>query len=219
MSSFQVDIWSDIVCPWCYVGKRRFERALNAFEHRDQVQVVYHSFQLDATRPSGETSSRRSMLMSKYHLTEAQVEDLDEQMEETAAAEDLEYHLTESNLTGNTMDAHQLVHLARGYGLENAMLERLYRAYFTEERSVFDHDSLVALAEDVGLDPRVAREALEQNLFTEAVTADAEEAGFYGATGVPFFVVAGRYGVSGAQPTELFSKVLARAWAESLSAD
>jgi len=210
----QVDLWSDVVCPWCYLGKRRFERALEAFEHRDQVQVAYRSFQLDASKPRGETSNRRQMLMAKYHLTEERVEEMDEQMEATAAADGLEYHLTDTGLTGNTFDAHQVVHLARTRGLDKAMLDRLYRAYFTEQLSVFDHDSLVALATEAGLDAHETRDALVKNLYAEAVTADVDEAGFYGATGVPFFVIGGRYGVSGAQPTDLFSKVLAKAWTE-----
>ena len=142
----QIHIWSDIVCPWCYVGKRRFERALEGFAHRDQVQVTHRSFQLDPTRPRGATSSRRSMLMSKYRRTAAEVLEMDEKMEALAAAEGLEYHLTDANLTGNTLDAHQLVHLAGTHGLQDAMLERLYRAYFTEQLSLFDRDSLVSLA-------------------------------------------------------------------------
>jgi predicted DsbA family dithiol-disulfide isomerase len=213
----QVEIWSDIVCPWCYLGKRRFEKALAEFEHRDAVSVSYRSFQLDASRPRGETISRRQMLMKKYRLSPEQVEEMDERMEETAAADGLEYHLTEAGLTGNTFDAHQVVHLARAHGLESAMLDRLYRAYFTEQRSIFDHESLVALAAEVGIDAADAREALRQNRFADAVANDVDEAGFYGATGVPFFVVAGRYGVSGAQPVDLFSKVLTRAWTEIAS--
>jgi predicted DsbA family dithiol-disulfide isomerase len=210
----QIDIWSDVVCPWCYLGKRRFEKALGEFEHRDRVHVTFRSFQLDPSRPRGATSSRRQMLMAKYRLSAEEVEAMDERMEQLAAADGLEYNLTDASLTGNTLDAHQLLHFARTKGLENAMLERLYRAYFTEERSVFTHDALAVLAADAGLDPQEAREALEKNLFADAVAADIDDAGFFGATGVPFFVIGGRYGISGAQDTDLYRKVLERVWTE-----
>ena len=210
----QIHIWSDVVCPWCYVGKRRFERALEDFAHRDHVQVTHRSFQLDPERSRAETSSRRRMLMSKYRRSAAEVLEMDAKMEALAAAEGLEYHLTDANLTGNTLDAHQLLHLARPHGLQDAMLERLYRAYFTELRSLFDRESLVALGGEVGLDTSEARQALEDGRFADAVATDLNDAKRLGVTGVPFFVVDGRYGISGAQQTEVFSQILARAWAE-----
>jgi predicted DsbA family dithiol-disulfide isomerase len=210
----QIDIWSDVVCPWCYLGKRRLEKALADFEHRDAVHVTFRSFQLDPSRPKGETASRRQMLMAKYRLSADEVEAMDDRMEQLAAAEGLEYNLTESGLTGNTSDAHQLIHLARSHGLENAVVERLFRAYFTEERSIFTPEALLELVAEVGLDPVDARETLEKNLFADAVANDIDEAGFFGATGVPFFVVGGRYGISGAQDTDLYRKVLARVWSE-----
>ena len=210
----QIQIWSDVVCPWCYVGKRRFERALEGFVHRDQVRIEHRSFQLDPTRPRGETSSRRTMLMSKYRRSAAEVLEMDRKMEALAAAEGLEYHLTDANLTGNTFDAHQLVQLAATHGLQDAMLERLYRAYFTEERSLFDRESLVTLAGEAGLDTSEARQALEDRRFADAVARDLNEARQLGVTGVPFFVVDGRYAVSGAQPVEVFSQLLTRAWEE-----
>ena len=210
----QIQIWSDVVCPWCYVGKRRFERALEGFVHRDQVRIEHRSFQLDPTRPRGETSSRRTMLMSKYRRSAAEVLEMDRKMEALAAAEGLEYHLTDANLTGNTFDAHQLVQLAATHGLQDAMLERLYRAYFTEERSLFDRESLVTLAGEAGLDTSEARKALEDRRFADAVARDLNEARQLGVTGVPFFVVDGRYAVSGAQPVEVFNQLLTRAWEE-----
>jgi len=214
----QIHIWSDVVCPWCYIGKRRFERALEALAHRDQVEVTHRSFQLDPTRPRGETSSRRSMLMSKYRRTAAEVLQMDEKMEALAAAEGLEYHLTDANLTGNTLDAHQLVQLAKTHGLQDAMLERLYRAYFTEQRSLFDRESLVNLAGETGLDKDKASQALEESRFADAVARDLSDARQLGVTGVPFFVVDGRYAVSGAQPAEVFTQLLTRAWEERAQA-
>ena len=214
----QIEIWSDVVCPWCYVGKRRFERALQDFPHRDQVRVTHRSFQLDPAKPRGETSSRRSMLMSKYHRSVAEVLEMDRKMEALAAAEGLEYHLTDANLTGNTFDAHRLVHLAATHGLQDAMLERLYRAYFTEQRSLFDRESLVALGSDTGVDANDARQALENGAFADAVANDLNDAKSFGVTGVPFFVVDRRYAVSGAQPAEVFGQLLARAWEERAQA-
>jgi predicted DsbA family dithiol-disulfide isomerase len=207
----RIDIWSDVVCPWCYLGKRRFERALDAFEDRADVQVVHRSFQLDPTRPKGQTQNRRQMLMSKYHLTAAQVQAMDARMEQAAAADGLEYHLREDGVTGNTFDAHRLLHLAAERGLQDAALERFYRAYFTEGRSVFDDASLTALAVESGLDADEVRRVLAGDDYGAAVTADVREAQALGANGVPFFVVDRRFGVSGAQATDVFAQMLARA--------
>ena len=204
----QVDIWSDIVCPWCYLGKRRFEKALAEFDGRDDVRLSHRSFQLDPTRARGETFSRRDMLRSKYRLSEDQVRAMDVKMEQTAAVDGLEYHLTEAGLTGNTLDAHQLVHLAASHGREDTMLERLYQAYFTEQRSIFDLESLVKIAAEAGLDAMEVREALESNRYVDAVTRDLNEARSLGVTGVPFFVIDHRYGISGAQATDVFSRAL-----------
>jgi predicted DsbA family dithiol-disulfide isomerase len=206
-----IDIWSDVVCPWCYLGKRRFEKALSGFEGRGDVTIAHRSFQLDPTRPKGETTSRRTMLMSKYHLTEDRVRELDRNMEVMAAAEGLEYHLTEKGQTGNTLDAHRLVHLAAGHKREDQMLDRLYKAYFTDERSVFDVESLVGLAVNEGLDATEVREALESNQYVDAVKRDLDEARMLGVSGVPFFVIDGRYGISGAQATDVFSRALTMA--------
>lgn len=210
-----IDIWSDIVCPWCYLGKRRFERALAAFPHRDEVDVLHRSFQLDPTRPRGEIISRRGMLMEKYRLSEDQVRANDDRLERLAAAEGLDYDLGDDGMIGNTFDAHRLVHFARTKGLDDDMLERLFSAYFSERRSIFDTPSLVALAGEVGLDIDETRVVLDEHRFADAVETDIDEAQFFGATGVPFFVVGGRYGVSGAQDVELFGQVLERAWSES----
>ena len=206
----RVDIWSDIVCPWCYLGKRRFERALAGFEDRAAVEVVHRSFQLDPTRPKGQTQNRREMLMGKYHLTAAQVAVMDTRMEQTAAADGLEYRMGDG-VTGNTFDAHRLLHLAADRGRQDATIERFYRAYFTEGRSVFDDESLTALAVESGLDASEVRGVLAGDGYAAAVTADTREAHALGANGVPFFVFDHRFGVSGAQGVEVFAQVLARA--------
>jgi len=205
----RVDVWSDIVCPWCYVGKRRFESALAAFAAGDAVEVVHHSFQLDPFAPRDRTSSRRERLMKKYALTPAQMDAMDARMTQLAAEEGLDYHL-EGTVSGNTRDAHQLVHLAQEHGVQDAMIERLYRAYFTEQRSVFDPDSLVGLAQDVGLDRDDARGALREGRYDPAVDEDIDLARRIGITGVPFFVIDGKYGVSGAQQPSVFLEALGR---------
>jgi predicted DsbA family dithiol-disulfide isomerase len=210
-----IHIWSDIVCPWCYLGKRRFEHALALFDYRDEVRVTHRSFQLDPSRPRHETTNRRAMLKAKYQLTDAKVQDLDTRMEHLAEIEGLEYHLTDAGLTGNTLDAHQLLQLAKERGIQDAVIERLYRAYFTEQRSVFERDSLVSLAGEAGLDAAEARDVLERDAYLDAVAADVREARSLGVSGVPFFVLDGRYGVSGAQATEVFSEALTTAWRES----
>jgi predicted DsbA family dithiol-disulfide isomerase len=206
-----IDIWSDVVCPWCYLGKRRLEKAVAGFEGRNDVTIAHRSFQLDPTRPKNQTSSRRTMLIAKYRLTEDRVREMDQNMEVMAAAEGLEYHLTDKGQTGNTLDAHRLVHLAESHGRADQMLDRLYKAYFTEERSVFDIESLVSLAAEEGLDAAEVREALESDRYADAVKRDLDEARTLGVSGVPFFVIDGRYGISGAQATDVFTRALAMA--------
>ena len=210
----RIDIWTDIVCPWCYIGKRRFEKALAAFEHRDAVQTVHRSFQLNPAAPKGQTSPRRNSLMAKYGWSEAEVDAMNAQMEHTAAAEGLNYDLSEG-VTGNTFDAHRVLHLARERGRQDEVIERLYRAYFTEKRSIFDAGSLGELAGEAGLDPEEVRQGLAGNDYADAVARDIEEARVLGARGVPFFVIDHRYGVSGAQSPDVFGQALAQAWADS----
>ncbi len=209
MKSMRIDIWSDIVCPWCYVGKRRFETALASFDAAP-VEVVHRSFQLNPDAPRDRTTSRREMLMRKYRLTDARMDEMDAQMTQLAAEEGLQYRL-DATVTGNTLDAHQLVHLAREQGLQDTMVERLYRAYFSEGRSVFDLESLVELAHDAGIERDTTRAALSEGRYVSAVRDDIETARRMGITGVPFFVIDGRYGVSGAQSSAAFVEALTAA--------
>ncbi len=210
----RIDIWSDIVCPWCYVGKRRFEKALAAFEHRDGIEIVHRSFQLDPASPRGTTVDRRQALQQKYGWSTIQAQEMDARMIETAAAEGLDYHLA-GGVTGNTMDAHQVVHLAHQRGVQDAVVERLYRAHFTERRSIFDRESLAALAAEAGLDPADTTDVRARDAYVEAVKADNAEARSLGCNGVPFFVLDRRLGVSGAQPAEVFADALSQAWAKT----
>ena len=207
----QIDVWSDLVCPWCYIGKRRLERALEEFPHRGEVEVVHRAFQLNPAMPKNATKDRGTHLMAKYGWSESQLRQIDAQMTRTAAQDGLEYQLA-GTVTGNTFDGHQLLHLAKARGLQDAVLERLYRAYFTEQRSLFDRESLVALVSDAGLDADEARRALEGDRYSNAVTADLQEARVLGISGVPFFVLDQRYGVSGAQAVSVFADALKQAW-------
>ena len=210
----QVEVWSDVVCPWCYIGKRRLETALSRFAHADQVDVVWRSFQLDPSIPEGHTEATLPALAAKYGRSVEEMAQMQRRVEEVAAGEGLEYHLAEG-ISGNTLLAHQLLHLAADRGLGGEMEERLLHAHFTEQRSVFDVESLVALAVEVGLEADEARAALTDGRYLPAVHEDIATARALGATGVPFFVVDRSYGAAGAQPAEQLLQLLERAWADS----
>jgi len=209
----QVDIWADVVCPWCYLGKRRFERALESFEHRDEVTVVYRSFELDPGAEPGVTTPTIDLLASKYGMSAAQAKEAQRQMEARAAQDGLEFHMADLR-SGNTRDAHRLLHLARARGRQAELAERLHRAYFTEQASVFEHSALADLAADAGLDRDEALAVLASDEYADAVEIEEATARSIGATGVPFFVIDRRYAISGAQPAELMAETLERAWAD-----
>lgn len=206
----RIDIWSDIVCPWCYIGHSRFSRALASFEHRDEVEVVYRSFELDPSIPAGQSTPILDVLAAKYGLTAAQARDAEAGVAATAAAEGLDF--TADRAMGNTFDAHRLVHLGREHGLQGPLLERLYRAYFAEGRPVFEPGDLIDLAAGAGLDPVGARRSLEDGSYRGDVRADEDQARGLGISGVPFCVLDGKLGVSGAQPAETFARALRQAW-------
>jgi len=207
----RIDVWSDLVCPWCYIGKRRLERALAAWPDAPPVDIVHRSFQLNPSAATGTTSPRRDYLRAKYGWSPAQAAKIDSDMEQRAAADGLEYHLTAEGLTGNTFDAHRLVHLARERGRQDEAVERFFRAYFTEQRSLFDKASLETLAVDAGLDAADARGVLAGTDFSDAVDTDLREAHALGVSGVPFFVFDRRLGLSGAQPIEVFVDAIKQA--------
>ena len=214
-----VEVWSDVVCPWCYVGKRRFEAALSRFEHRDAVEVRWRSFQLDPTtvsatgRADGPNDGHARSLAAKFGMPLAEAARLVDDMTATAAAEGLEFH-PELQVAANTVDAHRLLHLAADRGVQGAVKERLLRAHFTEGEALGDRDTLVRLGAEAGLDPEEARTVLAGDRYAAEVRADVAEAAALGARGVPFFVVDRRYGVAGAQPAEQFLAVLEQAWSE-----
>jgi predicted DsbA family dithiol-disulfide isomerase len=210
----KVEIWSDVVCPWCYIGKRRFERALAAFPHRDEVEVRWRSFELDPSAAAAAEGDPVERLARKYGMTREAALAAQARVAGIAAEEGLDYHL-EATRPGNTADAHRLLHLAAERGVQDAVKERLMAAYFTERLAVGDRETLLALVAEVGLDAAEAREALAGDAFAADVAADEREAAALGITGVPFFVLDRRYGVSGAQPAELLGQALERAWADA----
>ncbi|MEV4231527.1 DsbA family oxidoreductase [Streptomyces bobili] len=212
----RVEIWSDIACPWCYVGKARFEKALDAFPHRDQVEVVHRSFELEPGRAKGDITPVLAMLSKKYGMSEAQAQAGEDNLGAQAAAEGLDYR-TRDRDHGNTFDMHRLLHFAKEQGRQDELIQLLYRANFAEERSLFveGDERLVELAVGAGLEADDARKVLaDPDAYADAVRADEAEAAQLGANGVPFFVLDRTYGVSGAQPAEVFAQALTRAWGE-----
>ena len=210
----KVEIWSDVVCPWCYVGKRQFEAALTKFDHADQVSVEWRSFELDTNAPRVDDVPMKQILQRKYGMTEEQADQANRRMTDLAAGLGLEYHLDRVQ-RGNTFDAHRLIHLAAEHGGGDAMKERLLAAYFTEGRPVGDIDTLAQLAAEVGLDAGEVAATLHSDRYAADVRDDEAMASALGASGVPFFVIDGTYGVSGAQGADVILQAMERAWAES----
>jgi predicted DsbA family dithiol-disulfide isomerase len=209
-----VEIWSDVVCPWCYLGKRRFERALASFGHPGEVTVTYRSFELDPDAPAQRTGTHAEHLAGKYGMTVAQAEQANRQMTQRAADDGLEFRF-DIIRGGNTFDAHRLLHLANEHGLQSQMKERLMRATFTEGLPIADKATLVRLATEVGLPAAEVEAALDTDAYADAVRADEQQAARYGINGVPFFVADGKYAVNGAQPPEVLLQLLQRAYEES----
>ena len=209
-----VEIWSDVACPWCYVGKRRFEKALELFEHRDEVEVRWRSFELDPSAPAERDHSGPEHLAAKYGTTLEQARLMNRRLEEAAAAEGLDFRL-DTLRTGNTFDTHRVIHLAAERGVADAVKEAFLHAYFTDNELMSDHGVLERLAVAAGLRAEEVRVVLTSDRYAAEVRADEAEAGRLGANGVPFFVVDRAFGVSGAQPSDLFTDVLERAWAQA----
>jgi len=210
----RIEIWSDVVCPWCYIGKRRLEQALESFAHADEVEIVYRSFELDPTAPVVGTETKAEMLGRKYGGGEPNGRALIQRSTQAAAEVGLRFAYDDA-LHTKTVDAHRLLHLALAEGLQVELKEELLAAFFSRGESMGDHDVLRKVAAEVGLDQVRVDEVLASEEYADAVRADIAQAQAYGATGVPFFVVDERYGVSGAQPTEVFSGLLERAWPEA----
>ena len=210
----QVSIWSDIACPWCYVGKRRFEAALARFEHAADVEVTWRSFELDPsaprTRPHEDQAQR---LAAKYGQTRAQAQARIDQLVEVAQGDGLS--LDFKNIKpGNTFDAHRLLHLAHAKAQQDALKERLFRAYLSEGQAIGEHATLLSAAQDVGLDVDAVQAVLSTDQYATELRRDEAEARALGISGVPCFVLAQRYAIEGAQPSSHMLMALQRAYAE-----
>ncbi|GAA5065020.1 putative DsbA family dithiol-disulfide isomerase [Thermocatellispora tengchongensis] len=206
----KIEVWSDFVCPWCYIGRRRLEKALARYERADEVEVIWRGFQLDPTQRRGENIPTVEMLSTKYGVTPQQAKAMNDKVSALAAEEGLTYHLDDA-LTANTFDAHRLACFAATRGLGDAMHERLQRAALTDGEAIDDVDTLTRLATEVGLPSDATRTVLDGDAYAEDVRADIQEAQALGVRGVPFYVIDRTYGISGAQPVEVILDALHRA--------
>lgn len=216
MPKLRVDVWSDLVCPWCYVGNRRLEAAIARMPSPGDVEVVWRSFELDpkAPRVRRAGTSYAERLARKYRAPLDQANAMVQRITSVAAGDGLAFHLDRAR-PGNTFDAHRLVHLARERGVQGAVKERLMRAYFSEGEAIGDRKALARLAGEAGLDPGAVRDLLAGDAYADAVRADEDEARRNGIHSVPFFVVADAYGVTGAQSVDVLHGALMQAWAEA----
>lgn len=210
-----IEIWSDVVCPWCAVGRARFLKALESFEHRDQVEIRYRSFELDPAAPPERTGTMVQHLSKKYGMSVEEAQRANDHLEEVAALDGVEIHFDRMR-AGNTFDAHRLLHLAHDRGVQSQLNEALLDAVFRDGRPVGDRPTLTEIAESAGLDGTEVRAVLEADTYGEDVREDEARAGDLDITGVPFFLIDGRFGVPGAQPVERFALALDRAWARAL---
>jgi predicted DsbA family dithiol-disulfide isomerase len=206
-----VEIWSDIACPWCFIGKRRFEAALAEFEHRDEVQVTWRSFELDPTAPHEYEGELAAHLAEKYGMTIAEARERQQHLVEMAAAEGLTFRFDLAR-RASTFDAHRIVHLAQAHGLQDAMKERLLRAYFSEGKLISDHETLAALAAEVGLPEGEVSETLAGERYADEVREDERTAQRFGLSAVPTFVVDRALAASGAHPPEALLGLLRQGW-------
>lgn len=210
----KVEIWSDIACPWCYIGKRRFEAALAAFPHREDVEVHWRSYQLDPTLPDHHDGTELDYLVERKGMSREQVSQMFDQVTAIAADEGLAYDFS-SVVVANSFAGHELLHLAKARGVGEQVKEALLSAHFEHGEDIGDRDVLVRIGVEAGLDGDEVVRDLETHTWRDAVVADITAAGSLGIRGVPFFVLDEKYGISGAQPTELFTQALEQAWRES----
>ena len=209
----KLEIWSDIACPWCYVGKRRLETALASFPHRDALDITWRSFELDPAAPARQDKPHAELLATKYRMPVAQAQGMLDSMTATGVAEGIAFRFDRA-IAGNTFDAHRLIHFAATTGLRAQMVDRLFAAYFTDGEAMGDHETLVRMATSVGLDADAVRAMLASDAHAADVRGDELLAQQYGISGVPFFAIDGKYGVSGAQPATVLAEALQQAWSE-----
>lgn len=208
--SVKIEIWSDVVCPWCYIGKRRLERALGEFEHAGEVEITWRSFQLNPDAPAGQAIPTLDYLAKRFG---PQAQDMVARVADLGRAEGLDLNF-DTALTVNTADAHRALHFSAERNVASAAEERLMRAHFAEGADLSDPGTLASLLGEIGLDPDQVREVLKGTQYADAVQADTEEAYALGANGVPFYVIDRTYGIPGAQPAEVFLRALRQAYAD-----
>ena len=205
----RIDVWSDVACPWCYIGKRNLETALLELDLDNDVEVRWRAYELDPGAPASSKLGMAEVLSRKYGVSVEQATEMNAQMTEVAAKVGLEYHLDTAQL-GNSFDAHRLAKLADDRGLGGEMAERLFRAHFTENRLISDHATLVALAVEVGLDQIEAAAVLASDAYADEVRGDEELASEAGFSGVPTYVIDGKLAIPGAQPPDVLVRLLGR---------
>jgi predicted DsbA family dithiol-disulfide isomerase len=210
--TMQVEVFSDVVCPWCYIGKRRLEQALDGFAHRDDVTVTFRSFQLDPSIPKDVTVTQVERLAEKYGVSMAQAEAMNARVSGVAAGAGLDFHLDAAH-PANTFDAHRLLHFAAEHGKQAELKERLMQAYFMRGEDIGDPESLADLAAEVGLDRDEARAVLASDRYADAFREDVSLARAFGINSVPFFVIDRKYGIAGAQDVAVLRDALEQAWA------
>lgn len=209
----QVEIWSDVVCPWCAIGRARFTKAVDGFAHRDAIEIVYRAFELDPNAPPAREGTMAEHLAAKYGLDVAEAERMNDHMVEVAATDGLQFRFDRAR-PGNTFDAHRLLCMALERGRQAELLDALFVGYFRDGLAVSDRDELAEAAVGVGLDATEVADLLAGDRHAETVRADELRAHQLGVTGVPFFLIEGRYAIPGAQPTERFTQGLERAWSK-----
>ena len=209
----KVEIWSDIVCPFCYIGKRKFENALNRFDNKEQVEIIWHSFQLDPDVIPVQGQSVDQYLADRKGVSLKEGKEMNEYMSSIAKEVGLEYNFDKA-IINNTMNAHRLLHLAKKGGVQNDVKEKLFAAYYTDGKDVGDTETLVQIGESGGLNADEIRELLQSNEYIKEVRIDQFRGEQLGVQGVPFFVFNSKYAVSGAQSAEVFSNVLEKVWEE-----
>ncbi|EPR28938.1 FrnE protein [Geobacillus sp. WSUCF1] len=214
--AMKIEVWSDFVCPFCYIGKRRLEQALEPFPHRENVEIVFRSFELDPNAPNETPLTIHEIIANKYGISLEEAKRANADIGRQAEAVGLTFRFETMKPT-NTFDAHRLAQYAKEKGKLNDMVERLFYAYFTESKRISDRNVLLAIAEAAGLERTEAEEVLASGRYTQEVRRDEEEAAALGIRGVPFFVFNGKYAISGAQPVDVFRRALEKVWEEEQS--
>ncbi|HLR52212.1 MAG TPA: DsbA family oxidoreductase [Candidatus Avamphibacillus sp.] len=209
----KIEVWSDFVCPFCYIGKRRLEQAIEHFDHKDKIVINYKSYELNPDAEKSLNESIHEILAKKYNMPIEQAKKMNDNVASQAKEVGLEYNF-DIMKHANTFDAHRVAKVAAKEGKENEMVERLLKAYFTEGKQISDHETLIMLAKEVGLDPGIVQSVLESRKYSAYVRDDEEQAAQIGVQGVPFFVFNEKYAVSGAHPPEVFKEVLEKVWQE-----